>query len=152
MKVTTLLAALFAFILTIAARAGAAEVHASPLGFQTLDVTPKSWSEMNPEYRFKGKLGDTLRFGEIEDIYVLRIFMHVRDSADIEKTVEWAIAPDPEFLSGPLPERLTRLKEPALLTVMFKTRKGVIGLVTIYSGITIVEMNSRYGAVANQQR
>jgi len=46
-----------------------------------------------------------------------------------------------------VPENFTRYKEPALLTVLFKTRKGEIGIMNIYAGMTIIELNSRYGAV-----
>ena len=54
--------------------------------------------------------------------------------------------------SGAIPEKLWRAKEPALLTVLFTTKKGEVGLMNIYAGVTIVEMNSRYGAVGNGRR
>ena len=127
-------------------------VHEPPLGFITTDISPERWAQLNPEYRFKGKVGDTLRFEQIQDVYVIRCFMHVLNRAHIEKTVEDAIPAEREFLSGAIPEKLWRAKEPALLTVLFTTKKGGVGLMNIYAGVTIVEMNSRYGAVGNTQR
>ncbi len=78
--------------------------------------------------------------------------MHVLDRAHIEKTVEDAIPAESEFLSGAIPEKLWRAKEPALLTVLFTTKKGEVGLMNIYAEVTIVEMNSRRGAVVNTGR
>ena len=127
--------------------AQAAEVHSPPLGFHTIDTTPQTWAHLKQDYRFKGKVGDTLKFNDIDDIWVLRCFMHVLDNRHIAKTVEDAIPPTAEFLNGDVPENFTRYKEPALLTVLFKTRKGEIGIMNIYAGMTIIELNSRYGAV-----
>ena len=83
----------------------------------------------------KGKVGDTLRFEQIQDVYVIRCFMHVRDR-DIEKTLEDAIPRESEFVSGAIPEKAWRAKEPALLTVVFTTKKGEVGLMNIYAGVT----------------
>ena len=138
---------LLASALISAFSAQAAEVHSPPLGFHTVDTTPQTWAQLKPDYRFTGKVGDTLKFGDVEDIWVLRCFMHVLNNSHIAKTVENAIPPEAEFLTGNVPENLTRYKEPALLTVMFKTRRGEIGVMNIYSGMTIIELNSRYGAV-----
>ena len=147
-RVTGFAGALATIVLMVVGHGASADVHVG-LGFRTLDVTPQSWSELKPEYRFKGKTGDTLAYAEIKDVYVLRCFMHVLNEAHIEKTIEWAIPPDVQFLGGPAPERLLRAKDPALLTVLFTTRKGVVGLMNIYAGMTIVEMNGRYGALLN---
>jgi len=78
--------------------------------------------------------------------------MHVRDSGHIANTVEIAIPPQAEFLGDDVPERLLRTKDKALLTIMFKTRKGAVGLMHIYAGLTIIELDQRYGAVLNKQR
>ena len=76
--------------------------------------------------------------------------MHVLNRAHIEKTVEDAIPAESEFLSGAIPEKLWRAKEP--LTVVFTSKKGEVGLMNVYAGVSIVEMGSRYGAVGNPQR
>lgn len=83
---------------------------------------------------------------------MIRCFMSVLDQAQLEKTVEDAIPAESEFIEGAVPEKLWRAKEPALLTVVFTTRKGEVGLMNIFGGVTIVEMNSRYGAVVNPQQ
>jgi hypothetical protein len=77
---------LLAAFVSLISPAQAAEVHVPPLGFHTIDITPQTWSQLNPDYRFKGKIGDTLKFSEVEEIYVLRCFMHVRDSEHIANT------------------------------------------------------------------
>ena len=82
---------LLSAFLSLISPAQAAEVHVPPLGFDTIDITPQTWSQLKPDYRFKGKLRDTIKFSDIEDIWVLRCFMHVRDSGHIANTVEIAI-------------------------------------------------------------
>jgi hypothetical protein len=140
------------YFVSVIFSAQAAEVHAIPLGFLTIDITPQTWSQLQPDYRYKGKVGDMLKFGDVEDIYVLRCFIHVGGAEHIAYTVQNAIPPQAEFLVGNLPENLLRTKDKTLLTIMFKTRKGVTGLMNIYPGLTIVELNQRYGAVLNPQR
>lgn len=76
-RVTVFAGAVATLVLMVVGHGAAADVHEPPLGFRTLDVTPQSWSELKPEYRLKGKVGDTLAYAEIEDLYVLRCFMHV---------------------------------------------------------------------------
>lgn len=65
---------------------------------------------------------------------MIRCFMHVLNRAHIEKTVEDAIPAEREFLSGAIPEKVWRAKEP--LTVVFTTKKGEVGLMNIYAGVT----------------
>ena len=57
---------------------------------------------------------------------------------------------DDSFRERGDPGKALAAKEP--LTVVFTTKKGEVGLMNIYAGVTIVEMNSRYGAVRNTQR
>jgi hypothetical protein len=141
----------FALVLILTERGLPAEVHVPPLGFITIDTIPQTWAQLNPAYRLKGKVVDTLRFDDIQDIYVIRCFMHVLDDTHIRRTVEDAVAADAEFLNNPIPEGVVRTKQPALLTVLFKTRSGMLGLMSIFPELTIVEMNSRYGAVLNSR-
>lgn len=105
----------------------AANLHEPPLGFITTDISPERWAQLNPENRFKGKVGDALRFEQIQDVYVIRCFMHVRDRAQIEKTVEDAIPAESEFLSGAIPEKLWRAKERRCSRCCLQPRKAKLG-------------------------
>ena len=63
--------------LMFGAQGFAANVHEPPLGFITTDVSPERWAQLNPENRFKGKVGDALRFEQIQAL--LRICAHYAD-------------------------------------------------------------------------
>ena len=88
----------FALVLVLTEQGLPAVVHVPPLGFSTIDTNPQTWSQLNPDYRLKGKLADTLRFDEIQDIYVIRCFMHLLNNTHIERTIGSAIASDADTI------------------------------------------------------
>ena len=49
------------------------------------------------------------------------------------------------FHSGAIPANAGRDLRTPLLTVLIENQKGELGLLTIYSDVAILELNSRYG-------
>jgi hypothetical protein len=65
----------------------------------------------------------------------------------LERSIRSSIAAEHQFTVGPLPDRNAGDVGRPLLTAVFETKTGDLGLLTIYPRITIVELNSRYGMI-----
>jgi len=140
------------FLLFLTASGWASPGHFGPLGYHSIDFSPQFWSELNPDYKLRGKVSEVLTFAEIETVYIIRCYMHVLNDAHIDRTIASSIPAAHEFSVGPVPEKFLMYLKAPLLTVLFQTNKGKVGLLTIYAGVTILEMDSRYGMILTEDK
>jgi len=117
------------------------------LGFHTMDFSSGFWASMKDDYKFQGKISEVLRYEDIEKIFILRCYMHIPGRDYLERTIRALIPAESQFSLGPVPERISRNLRTPLLTALLQTKKGGFGLLTIYPGMTIIELNDRCGMV-----
>ena len=131
--------------------AEAGKIQRPYLGFHTIDFSSAFWASMKDDYKFRGKISEVLRYEDIERIFILRCYMHVRAGDHLEQTIRASIPADSQFSLGPVPERISGDLRMPLLTALVQTKKGEFGLLTIYPGMTILELNDRYGMILEKK-
>jgi hypothetical protein len=105
------------------------------------------WASMKDDFKFKGKISEALRYEDIEKIFILRCYMHIPGREYLERSIRASIPAECHFSLGPVPEGISRNLRTPLLTALLQTKKGGFGLLTIYPGMTIIELNDRCGMV-----
>jgi hypothetical protein len=123
------------------------KIKNSPLGFHTLDFSSDFWASLEDNYKLKGKVSDVLTYENIQKILIIRCNMSVPIGDYLERNIRSSISAEHQFTVGPMPDHISKDLGRPLLTAVFETKKGELGLLTIYPRITIVELNSRYGMI-----
>jgi len=134
-------------LLALTSYADEGKIQHQLLGFHTMDFSSEFWDSMKYDHKFQGKISEVLRYEDIEKIFILRCYMHIPGHEYLERTIRASIPAESQFSVGPVPERILRNLRTPLLTALLQTKKGRFGLLTIYPGMTIIELNEQCGMV-----
>ena len=129
---------------------GAGKIKTSPLGFLTADFSAELWASLGDHLKLKGSVSGVLTYEDVTKVFVIRTHMHVLAGDYLERFIQASIPAERQLSIGSVPERISRDLRRPLLTAVFETRKGDLGLITIYPGMTIIELNGRYGMIFQQ--
>lgn len=121
------------------------KIRRPPLGFDTVDFSKELWASIKDDHKFKGNVADVLSYEHIEKITILRCDMSVPAGNYLDNFIRYWIGDTNTFHVGPIPDIMQQELRTPLLTILFETNKNEAGLLTIYSSMAVMELNSRYG-------
>jgi hypothetical protein len=121
------------------------KIQLSPLGFHTVDFSKEFWASLKDDYKLKGNVADVLSYEQIRRMVIIRCNIHVPAGDYLDRLIHGWITDATTFHSGPIPDNTMRDLRRPLLTVLFEAEKGELGLLTIYSDVAVIELNSGYG-------
>jgi hypothetical protein len=121
------------------------KIQLTPLGFHTMDFSREFWTSLKEDSKLTGKVADVLAYEQIKRMVILRCNLHVPDGDYLETFIRGWLTGPAGFYPGPFPYNAARDLRSPFLTVLFENEKGERGLLTVYSDVAVVELNSRYG-------
>jgi hypothetical protein len=121
------------------------KIQLTPLGFHTIDFSKDFWASLTEDSKLTGKVADVLAYEQIKRMVILRCNLHVPDGDYLETFIRGWLTGPAGFYPGPFPDNAARDLRSPFLTVLFENEKGERGLLTVYSDVAVVELNSRYG-------
>ena len=143
--------AAFIILLALTSYADEEKIQVPQLGFHSIDFSSEFWTSIKDDYKFKGKISEVLRYEDIEKIFMLRCYMHIMGGDYLERTIGSSIQADSQFSLGTVPERISKDLRTPLLTALLQTKTAELGLLTIYPGMTIIELNGRFGMILEKK-
>lgn len=121
------------------------------LGFDSVDFSSEFWTVLKDDHKLKGSVPGILKYEDIQKITVLRCYMSVYDSQQQFLTlIRKSISPTQQFSLSQISESASKELRAPLLTVLIETKKGELGLLSIYSGISILEFGGQTGLIIHK--
>lgn len=130
--------------------AAESKVVPQPFGFRAIDFSEELWNSVSDDCKLSGDVSDVVRYEDVVKAIVIRCNMHAAVGQMMDRFIQNKLTEADRFHTEEIPAWASRNMSSPLLTVLLETNGGRIGLLSVYSDFSVLEMSGRIGIILGQ--